>query len=1302
MQVNYPSARYHIHHLLLPTVRIFYLTFLVLVSNVHTATVLANNSFGNKPQSETSNQTVLINRNSIPEAVIVIPGNGKYKNDAERLQETIKKRSGVKLTIVYDSEADLKNILSNKSLVVLGNMYTSHHIRLLYEQWYTFLDLKYPGSGGSVVRTLLDPYSTGRDVILLGGSDDAGVSRAVKDFIDVLDIGLPLLQDPLMKIRLGEGIQPPAIGETVYSWDDSWRLDSKGRVFGYPPATNFGWNPISANAALYYMTGRKKYLDRFLQLALPDPTNIPAEINTASLEGSSGKAALLHPIAHWQHYTSHIFPLIWDLIEESPGITPQQRKAITHDLLAHTRLMEKRFNRLAEYSKGRSLSRHGLYYALNLYTASRYFSKHEPGQKWVKRLDSVQKVMAWWLQEPTWGKRDTMEWINTTIEPVFTYYTLAGYKDFIDSGMAEKLIAAIHTLWQGYPNEMSNKYQSISLMLKAAWLLDDGRYAWLALQPDYNFNQFRIGQSWWPVRLPEEIYPNSSFSIIPTNESVKNRYAPAIDTDKSFQFLAWRSGYDPDDDYLLLDGLNQDGRHPHHVAALTALRHSDNPLLSGYENQLFILRDGLIGNHVPKAASLDMAIELGSTAYIRTTVPDGPFSSWQRHILHLPGVNTLVADKVTAKTPGNYELLRQWNTVGWAKASKVAPQNIAVPGKGRVAIATDKKVTNHIIGARIDQRLEVKLDIDESITLFSTIHANPASGRARYILESVGPDAAFLKGDEHVFITTGPYTDTHINSDAAFSYLSPKKLILTEGTILEMSDLLMAADNPVSINWQLDNGHVTITTDSLTTIRIHISDTGTLAEVNPGISLQMKDGFVVLSLKAGTHTFNGIFPHDGQQIPNTINAIDTSYVSKTRNPTNNIETHDWRAQRIAGFNAPVLDIKDATTGGEPILWVATGKPEPALHLLTTSGETRRIIQLPSQLNVLERTGENINDDTPFMIAGGQDNELRAYNQAGDLLWRRTSKVADKFRQGTGFYAPWFTDPDRVTGIRSLLIADTDNDGKKEIIVGRPSTVEYWDLGGHLLQRIPMPSASRLGTVSEIELLETEQGNRILLGQDSCGIDAVSLLDENRNFISLKGINRPYLTPMTANSTDMTAWAQRGISSLEVSDLDLDNNPEVILSRSGHWNDLRVYSADGLGCRWMHSFGPGEPIKTQHTNGSLFIRDVLVANINGDNKEEVVASLANGRIMVFSANGESVWTGQFNQPAILANTENRLIAGFEDGILRLFDINNNITSATRLGSGISAMVVRSDSNRLYAGTAKGNLFSLTTVADNLAE
>ena len=156
---------------------------------------------------------------------------------------------------------------------------------------------------------------------------------------------------------------------------------------------------------------------------------------------------------------------------------------------------------------------------------------------------------------------------------------------------------------------------------------------------------------------------------------------------------------------------------------------------------------------------------------------------------------------------------------------------------------------------------------------------------------------------------------------------------------------------------------------------------------------------------------------------------------------------------------------------------------------------------------------------------------------------------------------------------------------------------------------------------------------------------------------------------------------------------------------GHQKLLYLAEATGTTCAYiqetarsstsMRSFGPASTMKTQQKNGNLFIRDVLVANVTGDNKLEVTVALANGHIMVFSANGETLWAENQEEPAILGISGNSLIVGFDDGFLRSFNITRNQMDAVQLSSGITALATRHDDGSLFAGTARGDLYSLSS-------
>ena len=214
----------------------------------------------------------------------------------------------------------------------------------------------------------------------------------------------------------------------------------------------------------------------------------------------------------------------------------------------------------------------------------------------------------------------------------------------------------------------------------------------------------------------------------------------------------------------------------------------------------------------------------------------------------------------------------------------------------------------------------------------------PPGESPRYILEPADQNAALLKNQESTLITAGPYTSTLISSDAVFSYLSPNRLLLVEGKELVMGDDLIVADSPVSINWQLDSGSIVITTASQSTIRIHISTTGTSEIPNTKLAIQVKNDFLVLPLRPGTHTISGVFPFNSQQIVDALGSINTRDANEPLSAADTIESRDWPAKRVAGFNAPITHIVEGESDNEPLLWVATGEPKPALNLLTEDGE----------------------------------------------------------------------------------------------------------------------------------------------------------------------------------------------------------------------------------------------------------------------------------------------------------------------------------------------------------------------------
>ncbi|MBI3923712.1 MAG: hypothetical protein HY318_19990, partial [Armatimonadetes bacterium] len=449
------------------------------------------------------------------QAVIVAPRETRYDRAACLLQTAIKDRTGCQLPIVRAGKDPLAT-LDKFHVIALGNACTNPFIRELYYQWYTLIDLKYPGEGGYVVQSVHNPLATGKNVILLGGSDDEGVLAATQAFIRHLTENSPsngqrsrnpvtlpgkygvsvpqsAIRNPqltlgwLLEVKLGKGLIPPRPGEVVQAWTDGQ---------GYNNAGYFGWNPLSQALTLYLMTGDPLYIADFKHLAFPAGEPDP-RLQGCEIEDTH------RPIETSSHYRSHILYLIWDLVEESPVFTDEERLNITNALLRHQTANTGGgvYFQGIDGAKGDGIERHGEYTALCVLCGSRYFAKHYPARCWQYRLEQVRNYFSGWTTGMTPWAEDTMWWRLSYTEPVIDYVLLSGDRRPLTSGSLSRGIDQIFTWYTRgrllYLREFDSRYPikfvSLSACNRMATLTSDGKYTWLAQETGLDQSLFRIG-----------------------------------------------------------------------------------------------------------------------------------------------------------------------------------------------------------------------------------------------------------------------------------------------------------------------------------------------------------------------------------------------------------------------------------------------------------------------------------------------------------------------------------------------------------------------------------------------------------------------------------------------------------------------------------------------------------------------------------------------------------------------------------------------------------------------------------------
>ncbi|MEO8395691.1 MAG: hypothetical protein ABI700_22040, partial [Chloroflexota bacterium] len=144
-----------------------------------------------------------------------------YRALAQTLANTIQQTVGAAPDLHADRDlmpsnsTPLPNSYRQHALILLGNLNTNRALLPLYARYYCATDATYPGGDGYDLRTIVNPYGTGANIILAGGSSFQGVQRAVERLISHITTSngrLPFLLD----VELD-----PALAQSLAEWPDA-------------------------------------------------------------------------------------------------------------------------------------------------------------------------------------------------------------------------------------------------------------------------------------------------------------------------------------------------------------------------------------------------------------------------------------------------------------------------------------------------------------------------------------------------------------------------------------------------------------------------------------------------------------------------------------------------------------------------------------------------------------------------------------------------------------------------------------------------------------------------------------------------------------------------------------------------------------------------------------------------------------------------------------------------------------------------------------------------------------------------
>lgn len=574
-------------------------------------------------------------------AAIVVPSGEAGKAYAATLNAAIRAKTGIELPVVPGDRMRAFDRL-DRNYIMVGNRDDNPAIEQLYYQHHVILDATYPGKGGSVVRSCHNPLGDKHNVIFAGGSDAAGTAAAVAKLagrIKALPAGRSLDCGQLTEVQLPSGTRIADNPNAMPVWDGT-----------------FGWNRISKVLALLYATNDKKYADEFLRLAFPTP-----EVVKLLAADDEDYDDARDPLVKPYHYRSIRMMLYWDMVEESPYFTDAQRAAVSakfYDQLNFWRTFGyqggyKVFDNPQPHT--RIADRHYLWEALSVYVVARYFDMHYPCLDSRVAMQCMRNIFAP-LKRSAAMEIGTMMWYSTFSEPVVTYATLAGGREYENSPVLKVYGDTLLSHSDFSKGDWAMSHASAAYLGQLAALLGDQAFVDQIKLKSVAPDVFRLGQSYWPARkfARNSAVDNAGKFTHPEfcNRDMEYPFLPGgMKEDDVIEFESYRQKADGSGDFLLLDTKYETGgRNPFHNFNIVNFRLGGAPVLRGYGNQLQIYRDGIATGRKSFYTQVGAKGHVGKTAYLSGLVRDFNDHDWTRTLVLRDGKFLLAVDRVVPRS----------------------------------------------------------------------------------------------------------------------------------------------------------------------------------------------------------------------------------------------------------------------------------------------------------------------------------------------------------------------------------------------------------------------------------------------------------------------------------------------------------------------------------------------------------------------------------------------------------------------------------------------------------------------------
>ncbi len=615
--------------------------------------------------------TILV-ENGQATCIIIHPAGDGYADLAAQVAAAIKAATGAEVPVKSDKEYSEADHATN--LICLGRMNNNKLAFDLYVWHYVACDDWFPGPGdkehppGFVVRSCCDPWGTGKNVIMLGGTELDGVKLAVEHFKGLIVNGKTLTIPRTVEVRFKGTENVEELAKTIEPYYHKNFIDLKALPYQAE-------NKMVSAAEGYFLTGRNEYLKCYALMMRRWMDEYYKWIPGRQITTPK--------------YIIPFMLLGYDQLEESPLLPDDLKLEMTNLLYDYVSRMSVH-GRITQLKPG-VLASSGLHnVSMTVIYGGKYFKKYYPDadferiDKGIAFVNVGQQTMA-----NSNGIIDndggyTIMYARTAamLAPAMNNY------QFFESGAARKYMEYCFITTGTLGNAFFGMHGPQPTPGIIAWYCKDPTYAWYhnwrhEMKTYYpEMTTAKINTTLWSYmpnmeeRVPEEMIGLHYMPIHETNYAQYQREGRLVNVprERAFHQLCMRTGFTPDDQYLRLDGINDGIDNGGDGNAIPWITQGEDWLTETgkwggarnmkYHSTCLVLRDGQMSDKRVALCDLQVASELPNSGFVRSVMHKYNGMDWARNIVWIKGKYWVVFDQLQVLEADDYSVLCQWMGAG--------------------------------------------------------------------------------------------------------------------------------------------------------------------------------------------------------------------------------------------------------------------------------------------------------------------------------------------------------------------------------------------------------------------------------------------------------------------------------------------------------------------------------------------------------------------------------------------------------------------------------------------------------------